>query len=250
MLMPSQKSGERRAVRWGRRCRRSWRSCRPRPRCASCRAFLLPRSCGGTSAACAAPETVCPARRCSGWSSAWLGACPCCGGGDTQKTCRENRLMLRKTCTYTRLLPLSCAHATADQRARKSLHASVSVMLFCPPGTSSPPGRSCAQPTPPPRPAPPRPAPPPPLGLPSLTPTEHTETSRCLLSCSSTGIMQAANRRSKWGRSRARPCRSRISTEKAATPACLSPSGPLSRGTLSEIRKAAGFCHFASASAA
>lgn len=77
------------AVRCCQTSGRSSRSRRSRPRCASCRAFLLPRSCGGTSAACAAPGTVCPARRCSGWSSAWLGACPCCGGGDTQNTCRE-----------------------------------------------------------------------------------------------------------------------------------------------------------------
>lgn len=79
--------------RKGFRCfqtsRRSLHSCRSQAHCASCRAFLLPRSCEGKSATCAAPETVYPTHRCWGWSSAWLRACPCCRGGDTQNTCIE-----------------------------------------------------------------------------------------------------------------------------------------------------------------
>ncbi len=73
---------------------RSLHSCHSQVHCASCRVFLLPRLCGGTSAICAAPETVCPARRCWGWSSAWLGVCPCCQRGETHKTHAENRLIV------------------------------------------------------------------------------------------------------------------------------------------------------------
>lgn len=86
------------AVRCCQTSRRSLHSCRSQAHCASFRGFPRPRSCEGTSATCAAPETVCPAHRCWGWSSAWLGACPCCWGGDTHKknTCREPAHIVRK----------------------------------------------------------------------------------------------------------------------------------------------------------
>lgn len=71
-------------VRRRQTSRRSWRSARHRERRASCRAFPLPRWCEGTSATCAAPERVCPVRRCWGWSSAWLAAGPCCQNRGTQ----------------------------------------------------------------------------------------------------------------------------------------------------------------------
>lgn len=161
------------AVRCCQTSGRSSRSRRSRPRCASCRAFLLPRSCGGTSAACAAPGTVCPARRCSGWSSAWLGACPCCGGGDTQNTCREKQAHVQEHMQLSHQPP--CTRGLTH--TGKPLHTSTSIMLSCRPSlhapNSSPPhhphhlkSRPSASPT----------------------PTEQIETSRFPLSCNSTSL--------------------------------------------------------------
>lgn len=119
--------GKRGAIRCCQTSRRSLHSCHSRMHCASFRVFLLPRSCEGTSAACAAPETVCPAHRCSGWSSAWLGACPCCWGGDTKNTCRKNRLIFGKTCrkhffyillshSHSRTINLTCTSFSCSHR--------------------------------------------------------------------------------------------------------------------------------------
>lgn len=105
------------AVRCCQTSRRSLHSCHSQAHCASCRAFLLPRLCAGMSATYAAPETACPTRKCWGWSSAWLGACPCCWGGDTQKTCTEQAHRFGKTCRwiyiyYLKLLSLKQSYFT------------------------------------------------------------------------------------------------------------------------------------------
>lgn len=109
------------AVRCCQTSRRSLHSCRSQAHCASCRAFLLPRSCEGTSATCAAPETVCPARRCWGWSSAWLGACPCCWGGDKQNTCREQAHIWEKHAGNTSFI--SCLSFTRLSFLSHASHA-------------------------------------------------------------------------------------------------------------------------------
>lgn len=178
--------------RKGFRCfqtsRRSLHSCRSQAHCASCRAFLLPRSCEGKSATCAAPETVYPTHRCWGWSSAWLRACPCCRGGDTQNTCIEQAhrygenmrsvsLKLFFLSFHSRIISLTCISFSCHCRYKqsKNIPGPYSIMPLPLPFptfknlSSIPSGIRTSTPTPV-----------------SLLLIEQTETSCFPLSCSST----------------------------------------------------------------